>query len=76
MKYVILVFLLSVLFLVPACQSINNIEFYEPTPENAIYCTPSTDKTPGYGPVKSVQGKFGSPDFSDNKSFIFRLSFF
>lgn len=56
------------------CQSVNKIEYYEPNAQNAAYSTPSTEKTQGHGPVKSIEGKSGVPDFSDNKTFRFSLS--
>ena len=56
------------------CQSVTRVEFYEPTPQTAEYSTPRTDKTQGHGPVKSIEGKSGVPDFSDNKTFRFSLN--
>lgn len=56
------------------CQSVTRVEYYEPTPQNAEYSTPRTEKTQGHGPVKSIEGKSGVPDFSDNKTFRFSLN--
>ena len=56
------------------CQSVTRVEYYEPTPQNAEYSTPRTDKTQGHGPVKNIEGKSGVPDFSDNKTFRFSLN--
>ena len=57
------------------CQSVTRVEYYEPTPQNAEYSTPRTDKTQGHGPVKSIEGKSGVPDFSDNKTFSLKFNF-
>lgn len=59
---------------VAGCQSVTRVEYYEPTPQNAEYSTPRTEKTQGHGPVKSIEGKSGVPDFSDNKTFRFSLN--
>ena len=58
------------------CQRVNKVEYYEPTAENAAYSTPRTDKMAGHGPVKSIEGKSGVPDFSDNKTFRFSINAF
>lgn len=55
------------------CQSVTKVEFYEPTDANAQYSTPRTDTGLGHGPVKSIEGKSGVPDFSDNKTFSFNI---
>ena len=56
------------------CQTVTRVEYYEPTTENAAYSTPTGEKTQGHGPVKSIEGKSGVPDFSDNKTFRFSLN--
>ncbi|MBP5531126.1 MAG: hypothetical protein J6Y54_03745 [Lentisphaeria bacterium] len=56
------------------CQSVTRVEYYEPTEANAEYCTPTAGNTFGHGPVKSIEGKSGVPDFSDGKSFNFNVS--
>lgn len=55
------------------CQQITEVEFYPPSKEIEAYCTKATKDTPGRGPIKSIKGKSGSPDFSDSKSFSFSL---
>lgn len=72
--FLLAVFLLAVLLMTAGCQQVTEVDFYEPTAANAAYCTPATDKAPGRGPLKSVKGKSGTPDFSDGKSFNFNLS--
>ena len=57
------------------CQSVTRVEYYEPTPQNAEYSTPTGEKTQGHGPVKSIEGKSGVPDFSDNKTFSLKFNF-
>ena len=59
--------------LAAGCQSVTKVEFYEPTDATAEYSTPRTDTAPGHGPVKSIEGKSGVPDFSDNKTFSFNI---
>ena len=61
--------------LLGGCQNVTRVEFYEPTAANSAYCTAASDKSPGRGPLKSVEGKSGSPDFSDNKTFNLSFSF-
>jgi len=61
-------------FALAGCQSVTKVEYYEPTAENAAYSTPRTDKTQGHGPVRSIEGKSGVPDFSDNKTFSFKFN--
>ena len=61
-------------FALAGCQSVTKVEYYEPTAENAAYSTPRTDKTQGHGPVRSIEGKSGCPDFSDNKTFSFKFN--
>lgn len=56
------------------CQSVTRVEYYEPTEANAEYSTPRTDTAQGHGPVKSIEGKSGVPDFSDNKTFKFNFN--
>ena len=56
------------------CQSVTKVEYYEPTEANKAYSTPSAGATFGHGPVKSIEGKSGVPDFSDGKSFNFNVS--
>lgn len=58
-----------VLGLLTGCQTITEVEFYPPTPETVEYSTKSDGNAPGRGPIKSIKGKSGSPDFSDNKTF-------
>jgi len=50
------------------------VEFYEPTPDNAAFCVKTNDKVMGHGPVKSIEGKSGAADFSDNKTFSFKFN--
>ena len=56
------------------CQSVTRVEYYEPTAQNAAYSQPTTEKTQGHGPVKSVEGKSGTPDFSDHKTFSLKFN--
>lgn len=70
----LLIMLLLAALLLVGCQSVTKVEYYEPNAQNAAYSTPTTDKTQGHGPVKSIEGKSGVPDFSDNKTFRFSLS--
>ena len=56
------------------CQTVTRVEYYEPTPQNAEYSTPRSDKTQGHGPVKSIEGKSGVPDFSDHKTFSWKFN--
>ena len=56
------------------CQSVTKVEYYEPTEANRAYSTPAEGNTFGHGPVKSIEGKSGVPDFSDGKSFNFNVS--
>ena len=58
------------------CQSVTRVEYYEPSAGNAAYCPPRSATTQGHGPVKSIEGKSGVPDFSDNKTFKWSFSFF
>ena len=67
-------FAMLIVAAVAGCQSVTKVEYYEPTPQNAEYSTTRTDKTQGHGPVKSIEGKSGVPDFSDNKTFRFSLN--
>ena len=60
--------------LAAGCQSVTRVEYYEPTEANKIYCTPTEGNTYGHGPVKSIEGKSGVPDFSDGKSFNLNVS--
>lgn len=64
-----IIVVLMLLVLICGCQSVTHVEFYEPTSTNAEYSTPHTEKSLGHGPVKSIEGKSGVPDFSDGKSF-------
>lgn len=66
MKIIIAILALAVC---AGCQSVTKVEYYEPTEANAAYSTPQTEKSLGHGPVKSIEGKSGVPDFSDGKSF-------
>lgn len=59
--------------LLTGCQQITEVEFYPPSKEIESYCTKATKDTPGRGPIKSIKGKSGSPDFSDSKSFSFSI---
>ena len=61
-------------FALAGCQSVTKVEYYEPTAENAAYSTPRTDKTQGHGPVRSIEGKSGVPDFSDNKTISLKFN--
>lgn len=70
----LLIMLLLAALLLVGCQSVTKVEYYEPNEQNAAYSTPRTEKTQGHGPVKSIEGKSGVPDFSDNKTFRFSLS--
>ena len=56
------------------CQSVSKVEFYEPTPDNEAYSIKATETMQGHGPVKLIEGKSGVPDFSDNKSYSFKMS--
>lgn len=68
--------LAMLLLALAGCQSVTRVEFYEPTTANAAYCTPRTDRSLGHGPVRSIEGKSGVPDFSDGKSFNLNVSAF
>lgn len=72
--FILVAFLLAVLLMTAGCQTVTRVEFYEPSAANAAYCTPANDTSPGRGPLKFVEGKSGSPDFSDGKSFNFSLN--
>lgn len=61
------------LLLVSGCQQIAEVEFYPPSKENEQYSVKAKGGTPGRGPIKRINGKSGTPDFSDNKSFTFTL---
>lgn len=65
---------LSVLLLLCGCQSVTRIEYYQPTATNKQFCVPTANGVQGHGPIKSIEGKSGAPDFSDNKSFKFSLN--
>ena len=65
---------LTLIILLSGCQSVTKVEYYEPTEANQAYCTPTEGNTYGHGPVKSIEGKSGVPDFSDGKSFNFNVS--
>ena len=56
------------------CQSVTRIEYYEPTETNRAYCVATEDSVQGHGPIKAIEGKSGTPDFSDNKTFKFSLN--
>ena len=77
MKVSTSIYIVFVLFIVigclSGCQRVNRVEFYEPTKANMLYCAPSSSTSEGHGPVKSIEGKFGTPDFSDGKSFNIKL---
>ena len=60
--------------LAAGCQTVTRVEYYEPTKDNAEYSTPRTDTAQGHGPVKSIEGKSGVPDFSDGKTFKFNIN--
>ena len=64
----------AIMGLATGCQSVNRVEYYEPTEANAAYSTPTTEKSSGHGPVKSVEGKSGTPDFSDHKTFSLKFN--
>ena len=76
MKVKIIFAAAAIMGLATGCQSVTRVEYYEPTPQNAAYSTPTTEKTQGHGPLKSVEGKSGTPDWSDNKSFSLKFNFF
>lgn len=57
-----------------ACQSVSHVEFYEPTKDNAAYSIPATETSVGHGPIKSIDGRTGVPNFSDNKSLNLRFT--
>ena len=76
MKTVFLLAAAALAAVLTGCQSVTKVEYYEPTAANAAYSTPRTDKTQGHGPVKSIEGKSGVPDFSDNKTFRFSINAF
>lgn len=69
----IIIAMLAVLALA-GCQTVTRVEFFEPTEANRAYSTPQTEKSLGHGPVKSIEGKSGVPDFSDGKSFNLNVS--
>lgn len=71
MKIIIAILALAVC---AGCQSVTKVEYYEPTETNKAYCTPTEGNTYGHGPVKSIEGKSGVPDFSDGKSFNVNVS--
>ncbi len=58
------------------CQSVTKVEFYDVTEHNSAFSVPSQDGKLGHGPIKTIEGKSGMPDWSDGKSFKFSLSFF
>lgn len=64
----------AIMGLATGCQSVTRVEYYEPTPQNAAYSSPTTEKTQGHGPIKSVEGKSGTPDFSDHKTFSLKFN--
>ena len=66
----------AIMLFAAGCQSVTRVEYYEPTPTNAAYCTPTSEGTQGHGPLKSVEGKSGTPDWSDHKSFSLKFNFF
>ena len=72
----LIVITLSILlaFALSGCQSVTRVEYYEATAQNAAYSQPTTEKTQGHGPVKSVEGKSGTPDFSDHKTFSLKFN--
>lgn len=65
---------LAILAILCGCQSVSKVEFYEPTATNADYSVKSAEGVQGHGPVKTIEGKSGVPDFSDNKTFRFNLN--
>ena len=71
MKILAAVFALALLC---GCQSVTKIEYYEPNVNNKEYCVQTTEKAQGHGPIKSIEGKSGTPDFSDNKTFRFSVN--
>lgn len=77
MKVLTSIYIVFVLFIVAGClsgcQRVNKVEFYEPTEANKLYCVPSSGTSGGHGPIKSIEGKSGTPDFSDGKSFNLKL---
>lgn len=64
----------AIVVVLAGCQSVTRVEYYEPTAQNAAYSTPATDKNQGHGPVKSVEGKSGTPDFSDHKTISLKFN--
>ena len=64
----------AMLSFLAGCQNVTRVEYYEPTQQTAAYSTPTTDKTQGHGPVKTVEGKSGTPDFSDHKTFSLKFN--
>lgn len=67
---------LCIIATLAGCQQVYEVEYYEPTEVNKEYCIKSSEKSPGLGPIKKINGKSGALDFSDNKSFSFRASVF
>lgn len=74
MKKMLWVLLILAAAGVSGCQSVTRIEYYEPTEGNRAYSVESTEAVQGHGPIKSIEGKSGTPDFSNNKTFKFSLN--
>lgn len=61
--------LLSLALILSGCQTVYDVEYYEPTEGNKAYSMPSTGTRPGFGPIRRIQGRSGSVNFSENLSF-------
>lgn len=62
--------------LVSGCQSVNVVEYYEPTSQNVQFSVPGTDGKPGLGPVKRIESKNGIRDWSQNMNIKTNVSVF
>ena len=62
--------------LVSGCQSVNVVEYYEPTSQNAQFSVPGVDGKPGLGPVKRIESKNGIRDWSQNMNIKTSVSVF
>ena len=62
--------------LVSGCQSVNVVEYYEPTSQNAQFSVPGVDGKPGFSPVKRIESKNGIRDWSQNMDIKTSVSVF